>query len=55
MSKKRDFHLHYSIMVNNEEYHREFTVRRVRNKEEAETKLRSLCKVDIVITSNEPL
>ena len=55
MSKKRDFQINYSIRVNGEEYPREYTVRGVTSKAAAETKLRGMCKEEIVITSNEEL
>ncbi|MFZ4546480.1 MAG: hypothetical protein ACOYN4_03555 [Bacteroidales bacterium] len=52
MSKKKSFLIHYSILVNQEEYAREYTVTSVKSKSEAEKKLRSLCSTPIVIISN---
>jgi hypothetical protein len=53
MSKKRSYLINYAIMVNREEYHREFTVTGVKTKTEAEAKLRAMCTTDIVVLSNE--
>ena len=55
MSKKRDYKINYSILVNGEEYPREVTIKSVTSKENAEIKLRSICKGEIVVTSNEAL
>ena len=42
-------------MVNGEEYPREITIKAVTTKENAELKLRSICKGEIVITSIEQI
>lgn len=49
MSKKRNYFIEYNLMVNGEEFEREYTVRAVANKEAAEAKLRKLCTVELVI------
>lgn len=41
------------MLVNGEEYPREFTVKGVKNEGEASTKLSGLCKTEITITNIE--
>ena len=53
MSKKRNYFIKYSILVNGEEYAREYTVKGVKNEGEATTKLSSLCNVEITVTHIE--
>lgn len=53
MSKNRNYHIKYSILVNGEEYAREYTVKGVKNEGEATTKLSTLCNVDITVTHIE--
>jgi hypothetical protein len=55
MSKKKSFHLKYSILFNQEEYAREYTVKGAKSKLDAEEKLRRMCSSEIVITSNEEI
>ena len=44
MSKKREFPIKYSRIVNGEEYTQTYTVTGVKNKTEAIEKLKKLCK-----------
>lgn len=55
MPRKKSFHLKYSIIVHQEEYAREYSIKGIKSKQEAEKKLRRMCSSDIVITSNEEI
>jgi len=59
MSKKKDYHLKFSRIVNGNEFSTEFTVKSVKSPEEAEQKLKRICKEaggpEPVITSIQPL
>ena len=59
MSKKRKFYAEYNLRVNGIEYPREYNIIGVRNKEEAETKLRNLVGNDstteLIIKSITPV
>ena len=56
MSKKHDFHLHYTRIVNGAEFPDHYIIRNVRSKQAAEDKLKDLCRKaggpEPVITSN---
>jgi len=53
MSKKRNYHIKYSIQDNGEEFPRQITVTAVKNEVEAAAKLHKLCTVKITITHIE--
>jgi hypothetical protein len=55
MSKKKTFMATYSILDNGEEFTRSLPVTGVKNKKEAEAKLKKLCKVTIVISNMEEM
>lgn len=59
MSKKRKFYAEYNLRVNGIEYPREYNIVGVRNKDEAETKLRNLVGSDpateLIIKSITPV
>ncbi len=55
MSKKHNYFIKYQLPVNGEYYPREITITGVITPEQAEQKLRSLCKVEIIIISIERL
>ncbi|MEI8049349.1 MAG: hypothetical protein WCI92_18355 [Bacteroidota bacterium] len=52
MPGKKSFLIKYSIIVHQQEYTREYTVKGAKNKEAAEKKLHALCSSEIIITSN---
>ena len=55
MSKKRKFYFKYNIMVNGEEYTREYTIEGTSSLEAAETKLMKMCSEPIVIITKSEI